>query len=69
MFSISSEMLRKVEDIVVQHLDIDRQDISKFILADWHEAEDHQLWLDSATPEDIADWVICCNHDDWIVEI
>ena len=27
------------------------------ICADWHEGDEHQGWIDSAEPQEIADWL------------
>lgn len=39
------------------------EQIKDFILADWHEGQEHQDWLDTATADEIADWVIGCNPE------
>lgn len=33
-------------------------EVESFCTADWPEGQEHQDWLDTATPEEIADWVI-----------
>jgi len=33
-------------------------EVEPFILADWREGQEHQEWLDTAAPEEIADWAI-----------
>lgn len=33
-------------------------EVYEFCTADWPEGQEHQDWLDSATPEEIAGWVI-----------
>ena len=34
------------------------EEVELFCTADWPEGQEHQDWLDTATPEEIADWVI-----------
>ncbi len=29
-----------------------------FVLADWHEGDEHQKWLETASSDEIAGWVI-----------
>lgn len=32
--------------------------VREFCLTDWAEGDEHQEWLDTATPAEIADWVL-----------
>ena len=59
MFEISDRKLDQIIGIATAHNnDLDANTIENFILADWREGQGHQDWLDSATAQEIADWVI-----------
>jgi hypothetical protein len=58
-YTIDPAKLDKVLDLCRQHItapDLDNR-VRAFIVADWPEGAEHQQWLDSATAEEIADWV------------
>lgn len=59
MFNISQEKLEKVVGIFNQNTDPKATDdlIKSEICADWHEGEEHQEWINDASPEEIADWL------------
>jgi len=44
--------------LVQEFLDRPAHEVEAFILADWREGQEHQEWLDTAAPEEIADWAI-----------
>jgi len=58
-FTISAEKLAKVVKIFNQETDPAATDdlIESEICADWNEGDEHQAWIDSATPQQIADWL------------
>lgn len=64
-FSIQPLKLGQVIAIVraFYNVQIDAGKIELFILADWHEGQEHQDWLDEATSTEIADWIIGCNPE------
>ena len=33
-------------------------EVEQFVLADWREGQEHQAWLEKASPSEIADWAI-----------
>jgi hypothetical protein len=58
-FHIDDEKLAAVCELVREYLpDTASAAIEEFITADWHEGQEHQDWLDEATANEIADWVI-----------
>jgi hypothetical protein len=57
-FNINDDKLEQIKKLIPN---LDSETINDFILADWPEGKEHQSWLDSATPEQIADWVIAGN--------
>ncbi len=58
-YTISAEKLTKVVEIFNRETDPAATDdlIEGEICADWNEGEGHQAWIDSATPQEIADWL------------
>ena len=44
--------------LVQEFLDWPTHEVEAFILADWREGQEHQEWLDTATPEEIANWAM-----------
>ena len=58
-YTIDAEKLTKVVEIVNLETDPTATDelIEAHICADWHEGDEHQRWIDSARPQEIADWV------------
>jgi hypothetical protein len=35
--------------------------VEEFINADWPNSEEHSKWLETATAEEISDWIITCQ--------
>jgi excisionase family DNA binding protein len=58
-YTISDEKLAQVMDIVNRDIDpAATEDLIKSeICADWNEGDEHQEWIDSAMPDEIADWL------------
>jgi hypothetical protein len=62
MFHINDQKLREVVFIVQNNKpEMSWNQIEGFILADWSEGEEHQEWLDHASPKELVDWVVQCN--------
>ena len=59
MFTIDSEKLAEVVRIFNNETDPQATDelVEAEICADWNEGEDHQEWIDSASAQEIADWL------------
>ena len=59
MFKINSEKLEKVVEIFNAETDpaATAELVETEICADWNEGESHQAWIDSAEPQEIADWL------------
>ena len=59
-FQISDSKLETVIRLVRNHLgdEVEASVIEGFVLADWHEGQEHQAWLDYAGADEIADWAI-----------
>ena len=58
-FTIDSDKLIKVTEIFNEKYDTKTTAvlIKAEILADWHNADDHQKWIDEADPAVISDWL------------
>jgi len=57
-FTINDSKLNRIITLVqVIHPGETEATITDFILADWNEGREHQDWLDTASAQDIADWV------------
>jgi len=58
-FKISNDKLEAVVRIFNNETDPKATDelIKTEICADWHEGVEHQAWIDSASPQEIADWL------------
>lgn len=59
MFTIDTEKLEKVTAIINQNSDpaVTEDIVEAHICADWQEGHEHQQWLNTASPAEIADWV------------
>ena len=59
MFTIDNGKLQKVVRIFNRDTDPKATDdlVKSEICADWNEGEEHQKWIDSASPAEIADWL------------
>lgn len=59
MFTIDTEKLAEVVRIFNSETDPDATDdlIESEICADWNEGAEHQEWIESSTPQEIADWL------------
>lgn len=58
-YTIEDDKLEKVVRIFNQETDPKATDelIKTEICADWNEGEEHQDWINTATPQEIADWL------------
>jgi len=58
-YTISNEKLTQVAEIFNRETDPAATDelIRTEICADWNEGVEHQEWIDSADPQEIADWL------------
>lgn len=59
MFTISQDKLERVVEVFNNETDPKATEelIKSEILADWNEGDEHQQWLNEATPQEIADWL------------
>ncbi len=59
MFHITPSKLAEVVRIFNSETDpqATAETIKSEIVADWHNADEHQDWLNTADPEEIADWL------------
>jgi len=58
-FRIDEEKFKEVLRLVQEFLDWPTCfEVESFVLADWREGQEHQEWLDTAAPEEIADWAM-----------
>ncbi len=58
-YTISNEKLDEVTRIFNQETDPKATEelVKSEICADWHEGQEHQDWIDTATPAEIANWL------------
>jgi len=59
MYHIDAEKITKVTEIVNNEIDPEATEglIESEICADWERPDEHQAWIDSADPQEIADWI------------
>lgn len=59
MFKIDQEKLEEVTRIFNKETDpkATEEVVRAEILADWHNADEHQEWLNETSPARIADWL------------
>jgi len=59
MYTIEQHKLSAVTAIFNEQTDprATEELVSTEICADWNEGQEHQAWIDSASPEEIADWL------------
>lgn len=64
-YTIDAEKLTRVVEIFNRETDPAATDdlIETEICADWNEGEAHQAWIDSAAPQEIADWLASFYQD------
>lgn len=61
-YTIDSEKLAAITASVQQRIPrMTEAQVRDFVLADWPEGQLHQDWLDNATVEEIASWVVTGN--------
>ena len=58
-YTISDEKLDEVTRIFNQETDpaATEELVKAQICADWNEGDEHQNWIDTAEPKEIADWL------------
>lgn len=59
MFTINQEKLEKITEIINEKTDPEATPslIESEICADWNEGDKHQEWIDTASTQEIADWI------------
>jgi hypothetical protein len=59
MFTIDQDKLEEITRIFNKETDPKATEelVKAEICADWHNAEDHQEWINEATPAEIAEWL------------
>jgi broad-specificity NMP kinase len=59
MFTINSEKLEKVVNLVNREIDprATNDVVEQMICADWNEGEEHQDWLNNASVREVVDWI------------
>jgi len=58
MYQISTDKLEEVTRIFNQWQPDATEEIVKVeICADWHEGDEHQVWINNASAQEIADWL------------
>ena len=57
--TIEREKLEKVTEIINDETDprVTESELEAHICADWHEGAEHQDWINTADPREIADWI------------
>lgn len=63
-YTIEDSKLNKVVEIINQNTDpaATEELIGDVCLYDWPEGREHQEWLDSASPEEIANWIAAVHY-------
>lgn len=64
-YTIDSEKLDKVTSLFNDQVDPQATSdlVESEICADWNEGQEHQDWIDSATPQEIVDWLATFYRD------
>lgn len=67
-YTVNGDTMNAVFDLICRHHGIDPSSpeiaridilaITDYCTADWSEGEEHQHWLDTASAQEIADWII-----------
>jgi len=59
MFTIDSDKLSQVTNLFNEQVDPAATEslIRTEICADWNEGTEHQDWIDTASPQEIVDWL------------
>lgn len=57
-YTIDSDKLAQVVTLVQARHPLTAEQVRQFCLDDWPEGDEHQRWLDNASTEEIADWVV-----------
>lgn len=59
MYTIENEKLQEVVTLFNAQVDPRATDdlVRTEICADWNEGEEHQAWIDAASPQEIVDWL------------
>ena len=65
-YTISTEKLEQITAIFNRDTDPQATEelVQSEICADWNEGDEHQEWIDSASPEEIADWLASFYNQD-----
>lgn len=58
-YTIDSNKLEAIVSLVNSQLDpkATKDIVRSEICADWNEGDEHQRWIDTATPQEIVDWL------------
>ena len=58
MYTIDREKLEAVVNVYSEsEPNVSTADVEAYICGDWPEGQEHQDWIDSADPQEIADWI------------
>ena len=59
MFTINSEKLEKIVNLVNQEIDpkVTSDFVEQMICSDWNEGEERQDWINNASVREIVDWL------------
>ena len=64
-FHIDAERLQEIVNAYAEYEpSVDTNDVEATLLYDWPEGDDHQNWLETADPQEIADWLAATTFDD-----
>ena len=65
-YIISAEKLQAIVDAYSEYEpNVHSDDVEKTLTYDWPEGEEHQEWLDTADPQEIADWLAATTFEDF----
>lgn len=53
---LSADRIQNIAEIA----DVSVEIVVEYLTADWDNHDDHDEWLESATDEEIANWIVAC---------
>lgn len=63
-YTISDDKLAEVTDVLTARgYEPEESSVRGFLLADWHEGEEHQRFIDTAPATEIVDWMEACTWE------
>jgi len=64
-YHIDAERLESIVNAYAEYEpNVSTADVEATLLYDWPEGQEHQDWLDTADPQEVADWLAATTFDD-----